>query len=170
MLSEKDCSRTVLDKWQIEKASLSKQLQQDTGEYARLKQEKEECQRQLQTCEKQKFDSLQAFQTSEREHKQIIKSYRAKIKDQTEKLRKMDRKLKNMEKYAHEQIDILQENMEKEHNGAMEKMKSTIIELKKSHTLSLESLHQEHAVEINGLKKELTKKTITTHTQVTRPT
>ena len=126
-----------------------------------------ECQKQLEKCEKQKLESLQAFQTSECEHKQIVHSYRTKIKEQNEKLRKMDRKLKNMEAYAHEQIDNLQETMEKEHSGATERMKSKMTEMKKSHVLSLNTLKRQHVAEVSELKRLFTeKKTVTTHTQV----
>ena len=126
-----------------------------------------ECQKQLEKCEKQKLDSLQAFQTSEFEHKQIVQSYRTKIKEQNEKLRKMDRKLKNMEAYAHEQIDNLQETMQKEHNSAMERMKFKMTEMKKSHVLSMDTLKRQHIAETNELKRRFTeKKTVTTPTQV----
>ena len=126
-----------------------------------------ECQRQLEKCEKQKVDSLQAFQTSECEHRQIVHSYRAKIKEQNEKLSKMDRKLKSMEKYAHEQIDHLQENMEKEHNVAMEKMKSKMVELRKRHLTTVETLRQQHSTETEELRKQSERKQmVTTPTQV----
>ena len=126
-----------------------------------------ECLKQLEKCEKQKLDSLQAFQTSECEHKQIVQSYRTKIKEQNEKLRKMDRKLKNMEAYAHEQIDNLQETMEKEHDSAMERMKSKMVEMKKSHVRSLDTLKRQHVAEVDELKRRFVeKKTVTTPTQV----
>ena len=129
-----------------------------------------ECQKQLEKCEKQKLDSLQAFQTSECEHKQIVQSYRTKIKEQNEKLRKMDRKFKNMEAYAHKQIDNLLETNEKERNSdmeTMERMKSKMTEMKKSHVLSMDTLKRQHIAEISELKRRFTeKKTATTPTQV----
>ena len=38
-MSEKDCNRTVLEQWQIEKTNLSKRLQQGEEEIIHLKQE-----------------------------------------------------------------------------------------------------------------------------------
>lgn len=127
----------------------------------------QECQKQLEKCEKQKLESLEAFQTSEREHRQIVLSYRTKIKEQNEKLRKMDKKLKNMEAYAHEQIDLLQENMEKEHNITIEKMKSKMIELKRSHMAAMETSRRQHSAAVDELQKQLNRPRRTTSAQVT---
>ena len=149
----------------LELCNIGNQSDENTTHYtlAKLK----ECQKQLEKCEKQRLDSLQAFQTSECEHRQIVHSYRAKIKEQNEKLSKMDRKMKSMEKYAHEQIDNLQENMAQEHNIAMEKMKMKMVELRKKHGATVETLRRQHTIEIDKLRKKSERRQmVTAPTQV----
>ncbi len=153
-------STVSMQKKEIEHLTGQLEMCNDIGETSEsqkvdFSQKLSHCQDQLEQAEREKLETVKALQQSEREHTKVVQSYRQKIKDQHEKMLKMDRKMKSMEAYAHKQIDNLQESLEREHNVAMEKMKSKMVDLRSNHVASMETLRKQHVAESEELKKQL---------------
>jgi chromosome segregation ATPase len=100
--------------------------------------------KQVDKAEKLRQEVVEMMKKSEKEHEDIITSYKERCTMMNEKIQRLEAQVKMIKAETQQQLLIMQESMEREHNTVIEDLQGKMVDVSRKHTAEIRKLQKQH--------------------------